>query len=127
MDVSILLARLLGPLFLAAGAGLLINQDHYRQMLQRFLTDTALYYFSGALALTAGVAMLLFHNLWVADWRVVITVIGWLSVAKGLARILAPQAGLRLAGKLESPAFIRGVGIIAAGLGVWLCVMGYMI
>ena len=127
MDASILLARLLGPLFLAAGAGLLINQEHYRQMLQRFLTDTALYYFSGTLALTAGVAILLFHNLWVADWRVLLTVIGWLSVAKGLTRLLLPKAGLRLVGKLESPAFIRGTGILSAGLGVWLCFMGYVV
>jgi len=127
MDVSIFLARLMGPLFLAVGAGLLINQDHYRTMLQRFLTDTALYYFSGALALTGGVAILLFHNLWVADWRVLLTILGWLSVAKGLARLLVPQAGLRLAGSLESPALIRGGGILAAGLGVWLCVMGYAV
>ena len=127
MDVSILLARLMGPLFLAVGAGLLINQDHYRKMLQRFLTDTALYYFYGALALTGGVAILLFHNLWVADWRVLLTIMGWLSVIKGLARLLVPQAGLRLAGSLESPAFLRGGGILAAGLGVWLCVMGYAV
>jgi hypothetical protein len=31
---SIVLARLLGPLFLLAGLGLLVNRTHYRRMLE---------------------------------------------------------------------------------------------
>lgn len=125
MDASLLLARLIGPLFLAAGAGLLLNPAHYHKMLHRFLTDAALYYFSGALALTIGVAILLFHNLWVADWRVAITVIAWLSVLKGLVRLLFPAAGQRAAAKLLSPGLLRGFGIFAVLLGGWLAAMGY--
>ena len=126
MDASLLLARLLGPLFLAAGLGLLLNQAHYRKMLHSFLTDAALYYFSGALALTVGVAILLFHNLWVADWRVVITIIGWLSVLKGVVRLLFPQAGQKLAGKFLAPGMFLGFGAFAAVFGGWLCYVGYI-
>ena len=125
MDTSLLLARLMGPLFLVAGAGVLLNREHYRQMIGSFLTDAALYYFSGALALIAGVAILLFHNLWVADWRVAITIIGWLSLLKGLLRLLFPQAGRRYAGLVESRAMVLGIGIFALLLGAWLCAMGY--
>ena len=125
MDVSLLLARLMGPLFLVAGAGVLLNREHYRHMIGSFLTDAALYYFSGALALIAGVAILLFHNLWVADWRVAITVIGWLSLLKGLLRLLFPQAGRRYAGLLESRAMVLAIGIFALLLRAWLCAMGY--
>ena len=126
MDVSILLARLLGPLFLAAGVGMLANPAHYRSMVSGFLADPGLYYFSGALALTAGVAMLLFHNLWVADWRVAITVIARLSVAKGLVRLLVPQAGRRVAGLFEARGALIAGGIFTAALGAWLCAMGYL-
>ncbi len=127
MDASLLLARLMGPLFLAAGLGLLLNQTHYRKMLHRFLTDAALYYFSGALALTVGVAILLFHNIWVADWRVVITIIGWLSVLKGVVRLLFPQAGQQLAGNFLAPGLFRGFGLFAVIFGGWLCYQGYVV
>jgi hypothetical protein len=126
MDPSLLLARLIGPLFMAAGAGLLLNPEHYRRMLHSFLADAALYYFSGALALTAGVAILLFHNLWVADWRVAITVLGWLSLLKGLARLLFPQAGQRFAGLLDGRATLVGLGVLILLLGAWLGTMGYL-
>lgn len=127
MDVSILLARLLGTLFLAAGLGLLVNPTHYRKMLTSFLADPGLYYFSGALALVAGVAILLFHNLWVADWRVAITVIGWLSLLKGLVRLLAPQAGMQVAGLFEARGALIGGGIVITALGAWLCAMGFVV
>ena len=127
MDPSLLLARLLGPLFLVAGLGLLLKPVHYRKMLHHFLTDAALYYFSGALALIVGIAILLFHNLWVADWRVVITVIGWLSVAKGVVRLLFPGAGQRAAAGLLSPTVLRGFGILSVALGGWLSAMGYFV
>lgn len=126
MTASLLLARLLGPLFLVAGLGLLANRAHYRKMLHGFLSDAALYYFSGALALTAGVAILLFHNLWTADWRVLITVIGWLSVLKGVVRLLFPQAGQKAADKLTSPGALLGFGLLAVLLGGWFCYVGYL-
>ena len=125
MDTSLLLARLMGPLFLVAGAGVLLNREHYRQMIGSFLTDAALYYFSGALALIAGVAILLFHNLWVADWRVAITIIGWLSLLKGLLRLLFPRAGQHVAGKLLGDTPMLAFGLFALLLGAWLCAMGY--
>ena len=126
MDTSLLLARLLSPLFLAAGAGMLLNRDHYGEMLRSFLTDAALYYFSGALALVSGVAILLFHNLWVADWRVAITVIGWLAVVKGAVRLVFPRAGQHLAARLLGPGLLVSLGLVSLLLGAWLAVMGYL-
>jgi hypothetical protein len=124
---SIVLARLLGPLFLLAGLGLLVNRTHYRRMLENFLNDPALYYFSGALALVAGVAMVNFHNIWIADWRILITLIGWLSVVKGVVRLLFPQAGKRLAGKMLSPVALLVLGALITALGAWFCFVGYVV
>ncbi len=124
---SIVLARLLGPLFLIAGLGLLLNRAHYRRMLEKFLSDPALYYFSGALALVAGVAIINFHNVWIADWRILITLVGWLSVIKGVVRLLFPQAGQRLAGKMLSPVTFIVLGLLVVALGAWFCFVGYVI
>ena len=34
---------------------------------------------------------MLTHNVWTADWRVVITILGWLAVITGAIRIVCPQ------------------------------------
>ena len=126
MTASLLLARLIGPLFLVVGLGMLVNRAYYRTMITSFLKDPGLYYFSGTLALVVGLAMVLFHNLWTADWRVVITAIGWLSVLKGAVRILLPTAGTGLALRLSEANWpVVSGGLLLLGLGGWLTFRGF--
>jgi len=126
MDTSILLARIIGPTFLIIGIGALLNPAYYGAMVRNFVKDAELYYFSGALALITGIAILLFHNIWVSDWRVVITLIGWMSVVKGMGRILFPTKGAKYVetvGDLNSLVYIASAVITI--LGLWLSYEGY--
>ena len=125
MDVSILLARLIGPLYLVAGIGLLLNRDHYREMLRSLPANSLLYYLSGFLALIFGLAILQFHNLWVADWRVILTLLGWLGVAKGVLLLVLPQAAMRLTASLTHGSLLLGSAVVALLLGNWFCYVGY--
>ena len=70
MQTSVFLAKLIGPVFLAVGIGLITNAATYRKMADEFLASTALIYLSGLLTMTAGMAIVLTHNVWAADWRV---------------------------------------------------------
>lgn len=118
MSLSVFLAWLLGPLFVVVGLSMLINRAYYRDMVERFFADPQDYYFSGVAAFLAGVAIVVSHNLWVADWRVVITLLGWIALAKGTARILAPQAGRGLfqAMKPHSYLVLGAVAVVPIGL-----------
>jgi hypothetical protein len=49
------------------------------------------FYLSGLLSLLAGLAIVNLHNMWRADWRVIITVMGWLMTIGGIIRIVLPQ------------------------------------
>jgi len=126
MEISILLARIIGPTFLVIGLGALINPIHYSAMISSFTRNAPLYYFSGALALITGIAILLFHNIWVADWRVAITLIGWISVVKGIGRIVVPMAGVRFSEKMNMSNNQVAVAASVIGLfGIWLSLKGY--
>lgn len=125
MDTSLLLARLLGPLYLVVGLGLLLNQGYYRDMFRGLQSGGIFYYLSGALALMFGVAVLLFHNLWVADWRVVLTLLGWLGVAKGVLLLVFPQAAARLTSTFTHGSLLLGSAVFALLLGNWFCYVGY--
>ena len=56
-------------------------------MAEEFLRSRALIYLSGLLTMTAGLAIVLTHNVWVADWPVLITMLGWLATIGGAVRI----------------------------------------
>ena len=126
MQTSIFLAKLIGPVSLAGGIALFANAAAYRAMAEEFLGSRALIYLAGLLSMTAGVAVVLSHNLWVADWRLLITVFGWLAAIGGTARIILPGQ-VRSAGEamLRHSAAMSIGGAVWLGIGALLCFFGY--
>jgi hypothetical protein len=126
MPTSLFLAKLIGPLFLAVGVGLIANAAVYKKLAEEALASLALIYLSGLLAMTAGMAIILSHNVWALDWRVLITLLGWLAAIGGAVRIVMPQGTQRIGRKfLKHP---QGVIIAAAiwlAVGAVLCFFGY--
>jgi hypothetical protein len=115
MQTSIFLARLIGPVALAVAIALFINKRAFAAMAEEFLQSRALLYLSGFLLMPAGLAIVLTHNVWVANWRVIITLLGWLMTIGGAIRVIFPdkvQAWGR--GFLRQP-----MGAYIAG-GIWL-------
>ncbi|MEJ0077927.1 MAG: hypothetical protein WDO17_21320 [Alphaproteobacteria bacterium] len=95
MDTSIFLARLIGPLGLALGFGVLFNRAAVRAVTEELARNPALIFLLGVVSFPAGLAIVLTHNVWVADWPVLITIQGWLTTIAGAFRIVAPQDAIR--------------------------------
>ena len=55
------------------------------------MQSAALIYFGGILALFFGLLILLFHNVWAANWTAVITLFGWIGLIKGACLIIIPE------------------------------------
>lgn len=127
MHQSLTIARLVGPVLSAIGIGMLVNQDIYRQMAGQFLAGYPYIYFSGILALVAGLYILNVHNVWTRDWRSVITAIGWFITCVGVFRLLAPQFTVFIAGTIVATSgFFIGAGIVLLGLGGFITFKGYV-
>jgi hypothetical protein len=121
MDPASKIARLAGPLLAVIGVGMLANGATYRVMAGQFLAAYPFIYFSGILALVAGLAILNVHNRWTPDWRSAITAIGWVITGVGTFRIIAPQFTAFVAGAIvANSGFFVGVGIVLVALGAYL-------
>ncbi|MGE0563572.1 MAG: hypothetical protein AB7O50_03570 [Pseudolabrys sp.] len=126
MQRSVYLARLIGPPFIVAGIGMLFNGAVYRALAEQFIASPALIYLSGVIVLPVGIALVLAHNLWVKDWRVIITVFGWLAIVGGTIRMIAPQAAQLVGGGLFDNAYVLPIaGAVIAALGCILSYCGY--
>ena len=93
MATSIFLAKLIGPVCSASSAWRCsINGAAFRTLAPaNSSASPALMFLSGVITLPAGLAIVLTHNVWTADWRVLITILGWLAVIGGAIRISVPQ------------------------------------
>jgi uncharacterized protein YjeT (DUF2065 family) len=127
MQSSLFIARLIGPITLAIGVALLFNAAAYRAMTEQFLASHALIFLAGLIALAAGLAIVLTHNVWTADWRALITILGWLFVINGIVRTAAPQQaaafGRRVLGRASALKIGAAIDLI---LGALFCYFGYL-
>ncbi len=127
MRTSLLIARLIGPVLSVIGIGMLANGPVYRQMAGQFLAGYPFIYFSGILALIAGLIILNMHSDWTPDWRSLITAIGWFLTGVGTFRIIAPQFPAFVAGSVVAHSgFFTGAGVVLLGLGGFITFKGYV-
>ena len=127
MQKSLIIARLIGPVLSAIGIGMLVNQPTYREMAAQFVGGLPFIYFSGILALVAGLYILNVHNTWTPDWRSAVTAVGWFLTCVGTFRIIAPQFSSFVAGAIvANSGFFVGAGIVLLGLGGFITFKGYM-
>jgi len=91
MLTSIYLAKLIGPILVLVAAALFVNRKAMDTIFREVLGSTFLLFLLGLLDFVAGLAIVLAHNVWVADWRVLITIFGWLLMVRGVVRVLIPD------------------------------------
>ncbi|OHB49859.1 MAG: hypothetical protein A2Y10_09545 [Planctomycetes bacterium GWF2_41_51] len=118
--------QLAGIIYLTVGIGIITGRDFYSKMVASFMDDAAAYYLGGLTALTIGYLLVTFHNDWVKDWPVLITILGWIALIKGIFLLAAPKAATQV-----SRYFIRNVkflniwAAVAIIIGVLFCWLGF--
>ena len=120
------IAQIIGLLFCIDAVGVLVNTAFYRRIVEELIESPALCYLGGILALFFGLFILNFNNAWTADWTVIITIIGWLSVVKGVLLIVFPNVYPHLSNWMrKGDPMMRYMGIIYLLLGLFLTVKGF--
>jgi hypothetical protein len=126
MATSRLIAGLIGPLLIAIGSAMLLNLDHFPVMATQIANDQGLIFLSGILSFLGGVAIVRAHNIWSGDWRIVVTLLGWLAILGGLVRMWFPQRAAPIAETFagNATALIVG-GLVVFALGAFLSYKAY--
>jgi len=95
MDLSTFVAQIAAVAYLSIGVGMLVDKKHYKKLFDSILKDMSVMYLGGFMALIAGFAIVTFHNVWVQDWTILITIIGWLALIKGVLLLVFPSVFMK--------------------------------
>jgi hypothetical protein len=126
MQTSTFLAKLIGPIMVIVAVGVLMNRKSLDTLAREILGSHALLFLLGFLDLASGLAIVLVHNVWVADWRVIITLLGWLLLVRGAVRILIPEQIKPFGTKmLRNPNVVTGSLAVTLVVGLVLSYFGY--
>jgi len=89
MDISIFLAQFWGWYFILFFILFMIYPKRIKQMFV-FAKDDKFMIILSILGIIIGLLHILAHNLWVKDWRIIITLFGWFSLSKGISQFAFP-------------------------------------
>lgn len=110
-----------GLALLILGVAFFTRPGHWAEAFVWILRDPGQTFLFATLALVVGLATILGHPRWTADWHVLVTVCGWSSTAKAVAILLIPRVGPRYADWLgERPQLLRLGGAVWVVGGVAL-------
>jgi len=85
-----------------------------------------LIYLAGTATLLGGLAILNAHRAWTADWRAIVTVLGWIFIIAGIVRIVLPTLATSFSTTIYStPVALAIIGIVVLVVGGYLSFEGY--
>ena len=127
METSIFLAKVIGLVSVISTAAVMIRYKESLVLEEEAMKSPLHIYLSGFVILILGVLLVVSHSVWVFDWRIVITVLGWLVLLKGMGRIFLPDAIKRMVEKKkETRKFILGE-IAVFLIGLYLLYYGFIV
>lgn len=126
-DLTIFLAKLIGFYCALLSAGMLINRKDSLAAIEAMVKSPQMLLISGVIALPAGLALVIGHNVWSGGvLPVVVTLTGWAVLIKATVLIAMPRERLaRYYGSLHYDRWFTPYMLAVAALGVILAIAGF--
>lgn len=118
------LSELWGIAMVLVPLALLISPKHLERLFAEVESDSKMFCW-GIISLVIGLAMILAYNVWTNDWRVVVTIIGWLALLKGIMHLFFPEQAKKCIKKVEKASFLPYALIVAVLVGLVLTYFGF--
>lgn len=121
MEISIFLARLWGSFFVVFGSLSILTKQLGRTI--EMTDDKAFVISTGYITFLMGLVTVILHNVWAPNWEVVITILGWATLIKGISKIGFPEMIHKQAQRFKKKQWLSALFLIL--LGAWLIWMSF--
>ena len=124
---TVFLGRLLCLYLVAISLGMLANRRRTLDTLDEMARSGPWMLFSGMVATAAGLAVVLGHQLWSGGaLPVVVTLMGWAALLKGVTLLLVPAERMADAYKgVGFERFFHAWMVTVLAIGLWVTVMAF--
>ena len=122
--LTLQLARLWGIAALVIALGALTAPTRMSAAMADFERSPGLLFLAAILALGIGLLQVMFHNLWTDPTAIIVSLIGWLAIIKGIVLLAIPEPLMKLAMAVSSPSTVRLYGVAILVLAIVLLVLG---
>ena len=113
MEISIFFARLWGSFFIIFGALFIITKQLGKTI--EMTKDKAFVISTGYITLLMGLITIILHNIWILNWKIIITILGWSTLIKGIMKIGFPEQINKQAQRFKKKQIVSAVFLILLG------------
>lgn len=125
MELSLFLAKILGLSLITFCLGIFRNIKLLPKIARSVSQNLALVIFSGFILIILGLLIVISHNVWSNDWRILITLLGYLTLLKGVIRIFLPGVVMGIARVVTGGMWWTALTGLFFLLGVYLTAIGF--
>jgi len=118
------LAEVWGISIVIISLALLAKENYLKRIIASMENDANLFLW-GFVSLVIGIMMVLSHNIWTGSWQIVITILGWLALLKGLALLFIPEKIKILAIKMGNPQWLPIYLFVLIFIGLVITYFGF--
>jgi hypothetical protein len=122
-NAAMWLASIFGPLLVIIGLWKLLYTDAFTKVLNSVKSSHGLMYYTSVIYLWVGFTVLSQYDMWEMDVLVLVTLLGWAMIVRGILGLFAPKMLLDM--YLGHHGFAKVCGLIPLVWGVLLCWIGF--
>lgn len=122
--IASFMAQFWGLAFTLLGVTFLIRPENVRTLF-RLVQDDGMMILTGYMALLVGIAHILIFNEWSLHWTLILTLIGWVALLKGVIRLTAPKFTQKLMKSYEKSNVIGFSLTVLIVVGIYLIIKGF--
>ncbi len=120
MDISAIIAQVLGILFVLVGLSMIFNSKAAASAIEESVQNKGILWLWGFLAVLIGAVVVVLNNAWTSGLPLLITILGWIALVKGVFILSCPKAAVSLYKRFNKSGTLMLCGIIALVFGLIL-------
>jgi hypothetical protein len=125
MEITTFLMQLWGPVLLAIGIGFFTSRKYYVKIYRDLEKQSFAIFMFAIIAIAAGIAQIQAHNVWGNFSEVVVSILGWGLLIKGIIFAVAPRFVDRTATEEAKSGLVPVAGFLMIMLGAYLTLAGF--
>lgn len=126
--MEITLAYVIAPLFLTVGLSILLHAKAWQNLMDKYEKDHLLLFPLMFIYIILGMIVIKLYNVWAWNIWLIVTLVGWIMLAKGVLYFLLPGSVLKSVLKIKKNLVLLYVcGAIAVIIGLALGYFGVIV
>ncbi len=127
MNITLFLAQIWGPILFSVGLGIFVSRPYYLKVYRSLEKETLAVLMYGMVLMAAGIVQVSVHNAWNSLPQIIVSLLGWAMLIKGIAFVIVPKLVDRGGDWAAASKLLPLVGGASILLGAYLSWISYVL